>query len=149
MNRADKECECGSPEDCQCDGDASGLVAKAEEELVDQVLLLPVNNKTIVNKCFSDPSSIRVRTSRYQTGSTTRKCVLTLDGYSYVIGNDDALAVLPWRRRRRRKPIRAVIVIKCGNAFSITRMNCGRGVESLKSALSSPPTKLRRLISFV
>lgn len=86
-----KECACGSPEECCCDPttttnlDGSGL-CDFKMELGDQE---PNNavNKTIVNKCFSDPSSIRVRTSRYQTGATTRKCVLTLDGYSYVIGN--------------------------------------------------------------
>lgn len=88
-----KDCACGSssPEDnlpCCCCDDASRL-GEAKVEPGDQV---PHNNnaghnKILVNKCFSDPSSIRVRTSRYQTGATTRKCVLTLDGYSYVIGN--------------------------------------------------------------
>lgn len=86
MNRHEKGCECSTPEDCQCDAQSTGLGdCETKVEFVDQVAVN--SGKTLVNKCFSDPSSIRVRTSRYQTGSTTRKCVLTLDGYSYVIGN--------------------------------------------------------------
>ena len=75
---------------CHCSEDR--LTVDADEPkgvvLEDPVLVSnSVVNKTLVNKCYSDPSSIRVRTSRYQVGATTRKCVLTLDGYSYVIGN--------------------------------------------------------------
>jgi hypothetical protein len=49
--------------------------------------------KDLVHKCVSDPGKAvanRTRTVRYpmQTGGATRKCVLTLDGYSYVIGKD-------------------------------------------------------------
>ena len=56
-----------------------------------------VRAKDIVHKCHSDPgrailvetetmSVAPVRPLRLPTGGTTRKCVLTLDGYSYVIG---------------------------------------------------------------
>lgn len=57
--------------------------------------------KDLVHKCPSDPGKVVAaaagnavaggkplysRSLRYPSGSTTRKCVLTLDGYSYVIG---------------------------------------------------------------
>lgn len=55
--------------------------------------------KDLVHKCVSDPGKVVVkgtRTVRYpmQTGGATRKCVLTLDGYSYVIGKDAQLLYL-------------------------------------------------------
>lgn len=67
-----------------------------------------VRPKELVHKCASDPGKdggdgslakvLYGRTStgivsaaasqRYPSGATTRKCVLTLDGYSYVIGKE-------------------------------------------------------------
>lgn len=50
------------------------------------------NDKELVHKCHSDPGGGRVlgaapRTHRHRSASgAPRKCVLTLDGYSYVIG---------------------------------------------------------------
>lgn len=57
-----------------------------------------VRAKDLVHKCPSDPGKIGIsaigtgtrtlhtRSVRNPSGATTRKCVLTLDGYSYVIG---------------------------------------------------------------
>ncbi|GAB0089224.1 mucin-5AC isoform X1 [Sergentomyia squamirostris] len=59
----------------------------------------PSGRKDLVHKCNSDPGGDRTggapltslgsalsRSLRHHTGTVTRKCVLTLDGYSYVIG---------------------------------------------------------------
>lgn len=50
-------------------------------------------DKELVHKCHSDPGGsgralgVVPRTSRHRSASgAPRKCVLTLDGYSYVIG---------------------------------------------------------------
>lgn len=51
-----------------------------------------VSDKELVHKCHSDPGGGRAlgaapRTQRHRSASgAARKCVLTLDGYSYVIG---------------------------------------------------------------
>ncbi|KAG6441195.1 hypothetical protein O3G_MSEX001686 [Manduca sexta] len=51
-----------------------------------------VADKELVHKCHSDPGGGRAlgaapRTHRHRSASgALRKCVLTLDGYSYVIG---------------------------------------------------------------
>lgn len=49
--------------------------------------------KDLVHKCNSDPGGITnnrnspcIRAVKYPIAGVTRKCVLTLDGYSYVIG---------------------------------------------------------------
>lgn len=67
-----------------------------------------VRPKELVHKCASDPGkdgggakSLCGRSiagpaagQRYPSGATTRKCVLTLDGYSYVIGEYDSIVFL-------------------------------------------------------
>lgn len=51
-----------------------------------------VSDKELVHKCHSDPGGGQAlggapRTQRHRsTSGAPRKCVLTLDGYSYVIG---------------------------------------------------------------
>lgn len=51
-----------------------------------------VSDKELVHKCHSDPGGGRAlgaapRAQRHRSASgAARKCVLTLDGYSYVIG---------------------------------------------------------------
>lgn len=49
------------------------------------------SDKELVHKCHSDPGGGRAlgatpRTHRNRSVSALRRCVLTLDGYSYVIG---------------------------------------------------------------
>lgn len=50
--------------------------------------------KDLVHKCVSDPGNVlahrgaRMVRHPTQAAGATRKCVLTLDGYSYVIGKD-------------------------------------------------------------
>jgi hypothetical protein len=52
--------------------------------------------KDLVHKCPSDPGNniklsrpiFQAASSQPSTSATTRKCVLTLDGYSYVIGKN-------------------------------------------------------------
>lgn len=44
-------------------------------------------SKELVHKCNSDPGGKKENSQpRLRSSSTSRKCVLTLDGYSYVIG---------------------------------------------------------------
>lgn len=57
--------------------------------------------KDLVHKCHSDPGKIlanrnAARAARHPMTSTgaTRKCVLTLDGYSYVIGENKEAFIL-------------------------------------------------------
>lgn len=49
-----------------------------------------VNDKELVHKCHSDPGGGRAlgasRAHSHRSSGALRKCVLTLDGYSYVIG---------------------------------------------------------------
>lgn len=64
-----------------------------------------VRAKDLVHKCPSDPGKIGIstigsstrtlhtRSVRNPSGATTRKCVLTLDGYSYVIGESSLIAM--------------------------------------------------------
>lgn len=55
--------------------------------------------KDFVHKCPSDPGNntkpnrpvFQAAASQPSTSATTRKCVLTLDGYSYVIGKKTKL----------------------------------------------------------
>ncbi|CAH2223712.1 jg3733 [Pararge aegeria aegeria] len=55
------------------------------------------SDKELVHKCHSDPGGGRAlgadpRTQRHRSVSgALRKCVLTLDGYSYVIGHKSPL----------------------------------------------------------
>lgn len=68
----------------------------SEEEIIDEYDECPSGRvKDLVHKSHSDPgnrnaAARQVRHHHHHhplpTGPTTRKCVLTLDGYSYVIG---------------------------------------------------------------
>jgi hypothetical protein len=71
----------------------------SDDEQIDEYDECPRNTKDLVQKCHSDPGKFRdkniatARVSRCSNpmSSTTRKCVLTLDGYSYVIGKRQPL----------------------------------------------------------
>jgi hypothetical protein len=43
--------------------------------------------KDLVHKCHSDPGKVQAQRQNRQVVAP-RKCLLTLDGYSYVIGKD-------------------------------------------------------------
>lgn len=63
-----------------------------------------VSSKEMVHKCNSDPGGGQAlgaapRTQRHRSASgAPRKCVLTLDGYSYVIGEILLLLLLSCRK---------------------------------------------------
>lgn len=71
------------------------------------------SDKELVHKCHSDPGGGRAlgsnpRTHRHRSASgAAKKCVLTLDGYSYVIGKSLVCSSIV----RTRCTIKSVIVI--------------------------------------
>ena len=75
--------------------------------------------KDLVHKCPSDPGKVtaqrqlHTRSVRYPSGATTRKCVLTLDGYSYVIGKELLNVVFIQSLKEKRNRFVRSWVIKC------------------------------------
>lgn len=70
-------------------------MAESSDDELEQEVTPGGKTKDLVHKCHSDPGKIlanrnAARTVRHPMSSTgaTRKCVLTLDGYSYVIGKN-------------------------------------------------------------
>lgn len=90
------EDECDLPDDGSGngEGDGDGKIGRIERKSSEPVCVVGSQDATqsrikdSVHKCISDPCKRPpvARAVRYPSGGAMRKCVLTLDGYSYMIG---------------------------------------------------------------